>query len=274
LFYFCRQIITVLPSSFGIQFPSVTTKLYHALSFVNFTSLRIGDPQCYAPRRLDYIDKLVIQTVAPIVIICIVFVVAVIHVADVVRRLSRHKRKLKSELSAVVGRYLSIFFLIVYLVLPGVTTTIAGIIPSVNVDPDGLFPGKNLRYMRNDPAISITSDRYKFGIGWASAMFLVYPIGVPCLYLFVLYINKDKIKAKDGHPSVSASLTSQPSKRTVDGAEDSKSVVETVREYVTPEAISFLHGAYEGQFWYWELLETSRRLFLTALLSIVSAGNN
>jgi len=39
------------------------------------------------------------------------------------------------------------------------------------------------------------------------------------------------------------------------------------------EQIEFLHRSYEGRCWYWEVLETIRRLLLTAVVSIVDAGN-
>ena len=40
------------------------------------------------------------------------------------------------------------------------------------------------------------------------------------------------------------------------------------------EQIEFLHRSYEGRCWYWEVLETIRRLLLTAVVSIVDAGSN
>jgi hypothetical protein len=45
-----------------------------------------------------------------------------------------------------------------------------------------------------------------------------------------------------------------------------------VMRHITPDAIKFLHKAYEGKFWYWEVVETLRRLLLTAVVSIVATG--
>jgi hypothetical protein len=39
-------------------------------------------------------------------------------------------------------------------------------------------------------------------------------------------------------------------------------------QYVTSKEIEFLHKAYEGRCWYWEVVETARRLLLTAVLSL------
>jgi hypothetical protein len=38
--------------------------------------------------------------------------------------------------------------------------------------------------------------------------------------------------------------------------------------------IFFLYDAYEGQYWYWEVVESSRRLLLTAVLSVCAPGSS
>jgi hypothetical protein len=43
-------------------------------------------------------------------------------------------------------------------------------------------------------------------------------------------------------------------------------------QYVSYQEIDFLHKAYEGRCWYWEIVETVRRLLLTAVLSVVTVG--
>jgi len=39
------------------------------------------------------------------------------------------------------------------------------------------------------------------------------------------------------------------------------------------ESLSFLYAAYEGEYWYWEIIETGRRLVLTAVLSVCLPGS-
>ena len=240
---------------------------------MNFTSLKLGDPQCYAPRRLDYVDKLLVQTIAPIFVNFMVIVAGGLHLAAVRRRVFDDEEERKKKISAVLGRYLSMFFLVIYLVLPGVTNTIAGVIPTINADPDGLYPDKNYYFMRNDLSISVTSSRYRFCLAWAAFMFAVYPVGVPCLYFFVLYINRDKIRAKPSSSEEGTFSRREPNGGIRSPTSDKRvTTVDRIREYITPQTIHFLHGTYDGEFWYWEILETSRRLFLTALLSIVASG--
>jgi hypothetical protein len=259
-------------------------------SIINFTGLNLGSPQCYASRRLDYIDKMIIQTLAPICIALLLVVLFAFHIRDLLKRhasekvaesetrrrnsnssqldgdaeedqateIKRSEERRQDEVGALIGRYFSLFFLITYLVLPSVTTTIAGVIPIVNVDPDGTLPGEYHYYMRHDLNVNARSARYKFGVGWAAVMFLIYPVGVPALYFYVLYYNKEKI--------------SQLEKT---GDFDRKAAGEkmTFIDYISPQTISFLHSAYEAQFWYWEIVETARRLLLTAAVSIVATGS-
>jgi hypothetical protein len=160
-----------------------------------------------------------------------------------------------NEIDQLAGRYLSFFFLITYLVLPGVTTTIAGTLPTVNVDPDGLMASGKYYYMRRDLDVKRESSRYAFGVAWAGVMFVIYPFGIPLLYYYVLHYNRHKIAMVDK----GRSMSTVGAKR--------------LMEYVTPQTITFLHGAYEAQFWYWEVVETARRLLLTAVVSVVSTGN-
>jgi hypothetical protein len=172
------------------------------------------------------------------------------------------------------SRYFGLYFFVLYLVLPSVTTSIFGMFPTINVDPDGVS-GAPLRFMRNDLSIAQDSHRYHYGVIWAAVFILVYPIGVPLLYLYVLYANKTAIKdlreAEEGQFSATVARDAFR-----DPSNQQKSFIvrshERVLHYITPSSIFFLYGAYEGQFWYWEVVETLRRILLTAVISVVSPG--
>ena len=43
---------------------------------------------------------------------------------------------------------------------------------------------------------------------------------------------------------------------------------------VVARQLGFLHGAYERQYYYWEVIETTRRLLLTAVVSVVGTGTS
>ncbi len=46
------------------------------------------------------------------------------------------------------------------------------------------------------------------------------------------------------------------------------------RNTITYKDLVFLHKAYEPKYWYWEIVETMRRLFFTALLVIATTSAN
>jgi hypothetical protein len=260
---------------------------------VSFSGLNFGSPQCYASRRLDYIDNMVMQTLTPIVVILILLLCFGIHVTKLVRGGASH-----ADIQTIVGRYATFFFLITYLVLPTVTVTIAGSVHCIDVDPDRQVSSKPLYYLNKDLSISCDSNRYQFGIIWAAVMVIVYPVGIPALYLYVLYRNRNAImygtpekelrrKSLEVHHPLSVEeeaevLAELEAKQKVadqleadtfdDRVKPTERRIPKLTDYITPKEIYFLHQAYEPQFWYWEIVETGRRLLLTAVISIVATG--
>ena len=97
------QIVSNMPAAINLQFPPRVTRLFAAFAFVNFTSMNFGSPQCYY--KYDYVDLLMLQTVAPLVLIGLLFLAYLVD----------HRcRAVPMERSV----YVTWFFLITYLVLP------------------------------------------------------------------------------------------------------------------------------------------------------------
>jgi hypothetical protein len=193
--------------------------------FVNFAGL-MGSPQCYT--KFDYVDRMVLMTVAPLVVSVLLAVVGIFHATS----LAPEKR------TDIRRRYVSCFLMLTYLVLPSVSTITFGMFTCVSVDPSRVDPNMPL-FMLNDYSIACNSSRYYFGFVWAIIGILVYPAGVTTLYLVVLYMNRDMIKHKDD-PSV---LTRRVS-------------THSVRDFLRSIGyeIEFLHRSYKGKFWYWEVV--------------------
>jgi hypothetical protein len=64
------------------------------------------------------------------------------------------------------------------LLLPSVSTTIFQAYRCENIDPDGEDDEDDDWFLAHDYTISCSSDRYNFGVAWATVMIFVYPIGV------------------------------------------------------------------------------------------------
>ena len=236
---------------------------------MNFSALSIGSPQCYY--KYDYVDKLIFETSTPIIVVAFMGIAFGFHM-----RASRNDdSKLQSPL---ITRYLTLFFLLTYLVLPSATTTIFGAFTCRSIDPGNVLPGTP-HFLRNDLSISCSSSRYRLGFRIAVAMIFVYPIGITSMYAYVLYMNREDIMKQKNHINVTPSSPSCQIVATgVQEPYSSPSAVSPrsdrvgLMQYVSYKEIDFLHKAYEGRCWYWEIVETVRRLLLTAVLSVVTVG--
>jgi hypothetical protein len=100
-------------------------------------------------------------------------------------------------------------------------------------------------------------------------MILVYPVSITCLYGLVLYVNRENIKNKDIPKDDSLKDEIPPSTSWI---ERTSSNVSKRLSFSTLFEIEFLHKAYKGNCWGWEVVETVRRLLLTAVISVVSTG--
>ena len=288
---------------------------------------------------------------------------------------------------AVTGQYINFFFLITYLVLPSVSTKLLGAFACTNIDPDNLVPGTPT-YLTNDMSIACTgpnNHRYMFGVFWAVAGIMIYPVGVLYFYYYTLNYNKADIisahlltdgeeakeggeekkeggegqegKGKEGGDEAAGvsggaggasgaggrgTEPSEPRSNPIpdvlddstpfdldgEGWQVDRTVTEprvrwdtqelpegqrddefyardiNIREshwnepetavenreaadyerimgqrkglmkYITVKELEFLHKNYMGSAWYWEVVETTRRLLLTAGASIISPGSN
>ena len=216
---------------------------------------------------------------APIFLVVLLLISLMLHLA------ANRSGGVESR-SQIITRYLTLFFFLTYLVLPSASTTIFGAFTCRSIDPDNVMPGTPL-YLRNDLSISCSSPRYRFGVHWATAMIFVYPIGITCLYAYVLYVNRgDIINQRDSAIPVVVSIPSSiinvssteetispsPCAKDAFPPSTSASARSGVMQYVTSKEIEFLHKAYEGRCWYWEVVETIRRLLLTAFLSVITVG--
>ena len=97
------QIVSGIPKALNLKFPPFVTRLFSILDFVNFTSMNFGSPQCYY--KYDFVDVLMLQTVAPMICIIVLFLA---YLLDHMCRTTPMERTI----------YVTGFFLITYMVLP------------------------------------------------------------------------------------------------------------------------------------------------------------
>ena len=155
-------------------------------------------------------DRLILATVSPLVICALLPLTFGIHFTYLKRR--------GEDFSPIVSRYVSMFLLITYAVLPSVCTTIFGAFSScLNIDPEGLSGTYSL-YLPKDLSISCNSSRYYYGVSWAAVMMVIYPLGIPCLYLYLLFLARAEIiLGKEKQITASSSKTLKNTSSTASG---------------------------------------------------------
>lgn len=214
------QIVSGLPATLKISFPSAVTKLLDGLSFANIFSVNTSAFTCLSAKRYDYVDTLQFATVLPVVITAILYIMYAIEVQIVwhharrqnllvTRSMEEGSRKESSQkvkvnndeahdkIKGLTGHYVSLFLLLTYTVLTSVSSTIAGAIPCIQIDPDNVDSTMGNKYLIADLSIDCSSDRYWFGYSWACITALIYPIGIPVMYYWLLSTNKQDILNRD-----------------------------------------------------------------------------
>jgi hypothetical protein len=135
-----------------------------------------------------------------------------------------------------------------------VTTSIFKMLDGCSdADPDNVVLGSDL-YLDSDLSISCSSNRYDFGVKYAKCMILVYPVGVPVFYLALLWPNKDMILQY--HKDVMNNVPAEE--------------IKLKNDKILP--MQYLFSCYKPEYWYFEVIETLRRLLLTGFLSLLFPG--
>jgi len=135
-------------------------------------------------------------------------------------------------------RYFNAALALTYLTLPTITTLLFGMIPCDTLDNEK-------RYLRADYSINCDAPNSFLWSIYTAVMILLFPIGIISGYSYLLWKNRARIN--------------QPVE---DREKDHKLM-----------AIGFLFDPYKPEYWYFEIVETVRRLAMTGVLSIIAPGS-
>jgi hypothetical protein len=272
------QIVSTVPGNLDVEFPGSFTSFLKAFSVFNLNVIAVVPFSC--TNHYTYIDKLVASTLFPVALTLLLALLWLLEAGWQATRSSWNDSRVQQQLDALRDQYLTYFFFLTYLVLPSVSTTIFQTFLCTNVDPRGEDNDAYDSYLIADMSISCTSPYYYKGVVYAVAMLLVYVVGIPLMYFVLLYYNREEIAQRDAPLAVEGSEDPllKPEQVPDDaGAPTEAQLAEpSGARGVTSKAqrLSFLWDAYEPQYWYWEVVETTRRLMLTAVLSVCGAGSS
>lgn len=242
------QIISIMPFVLDMQFPDSYSAIASVLRIFNLDITRSALVSCSSGASYDAIGRLLTSTIYPVVFVFFIFLMQSIHVWFR-ERLSMQHRALDS--SHIKSNYFAAFLVFTYLILPSTTVTIFQVFSCEDVDPDDAADGED-RFMMADYSVSCSSSEYYFGFFWAVGSVVVYPIGIPAYYLYLLFSERTDIMCRDD----------------VSCCEEE---VDIRSRRLRP--LRLLFEAYEPRLWYWAFVETARRLSLTGVLVVIAQGS-
>jgi hypothetical protein len=202
-------------------------------------------------RSYDFIDYLLIMTLAPFVILLLLYSLYLLQTrASCLLRgggdEEEERENLKKKRHKIVSSYLTVALMFLSFILPGICISIFQTFVCVDLDSRDLVSDSQ-KYLSADYSISCTSERYLWGYSYAIAMVFVYPVGVPLFYFYLMYRKRHILLHRDE-------------------AEISEEDLSSI------EPLAFLFDDYSPEFWYWEIIETFRKVSLTGALVLVSRG--
>ena len=239
------QVVSLLPFTLDLEFPSVYTAIASALNVFNLNVSKSSLVTCTAGHGYDAIDALVVDTLYPVILVGGLWCAFQLHA----RRNETSSNPI--PIFKIRSRYFTVFLVFTYLILPFTSVQIFQVFSCRDVDPDDVESGDN-RYMTVDYSVSCSSAKYEFGYIWAIVSIFVYPVGVPLFYFYELYCARQDIMSRN---------------------DSLLSVEEEDERAARLNPLRLLFEFYAPSLWYWEVVETLYRLLLTGVLVIIVNGS-
>ena len=215
----------------NVQYPPAYENLLAALSVVDLNLGTILSLSCVV--ETNFYVRLILVTIAPVAVLgalVITYGVAMLRNGH-----SIHAKRVARNKHIAVG------FFLLFAVYSSVSYTIFQTFVCDLLD-------SGVRYLRSDYDLICGTKTHVAYMTYAGFMILVYPVGIPVVFAWALFRNRDAIKSLVG---------------TTDGSR------------VPPElgAIKDLWAPYKSSRYYYEVIECGRRIALTGLAVFIYPGS-
>jgi hypothetical protein len=161
--------------------------------------------------------------------------------------------------------FVSVALLVTYLVVPTVTTTVFRTFVCEPFDAEVGGELRTDRLLVADVTVDCGSASYAAHRIFALLMVAVWPVGVPLWYFVLL---------RDARARIDPEVDGAKARMKADGGEALVGLALEIRDGdASIQHLSLLYGPYEGEFWYWEIVELLRRVAATSVVMVVSDGD-
>ena len=251
------QSMCYLPKVYyGVRWPAQLTEVLELFNPLNLDFLSLVQLECAVSTGLNFYHRLLVVTLGPISV-----ALALCAAALVARRRGRH-----AGAAAFIDLVLKLCFFVF-------SSTSTSIFQAFACD-DSFDDGRAV--LAADYSISCKTDRWRAFAAYAGVMVAVYPVGIVCLFTALLCRHRDAIDpplgahGKRPH-SLAEALTVDRSER-CSLAERCKHASRHENEKL--KSIRFLFVHYLPKYWYFEPIESVRRLLVTAIAVTVQPGSS
>lgn len=207
----------------NVTYPNVYQRFLDGVNILNFDALWIPSAGCIID--VDFHDSLLVSTIGPL--LAVVFLAGTYIVA------TRRNRGSEAALQKVRQKHTSMLLLMSFLVYSSVSAKVFQTFACEHLD-DGR------EYLRVDYRIECDSSKHRLFQVYAGIMILVYPVGIPLVYAFLLYKNRRVLRNK-------------------------------VERQTSPQVqpISDLWVPYKPERWFYDVIECLRRTSLTGVVVFI-----
>lgn len=206
----------------NITYPDVYQRFLDGVDVLNFDLSWVFSAGCFMD--VDFHDRLLLSTIGPIAVM--VLLAGTFAVAE------RRNRGSQAALQKVQHKHVSMLLLVTFLVYSSVSATVFQMFAC-----EHLADGKD--YLRADYRIECDSSKHRALLVYAGIMILVYPVGIPLLYSFLLYRSRAILRKPERDQSAEVS------------------------------SMSDLWAPYKPERYYYEVIECARRILLTGVVVFI-----
>jgi len=231
------QVNVNLENVFSIPNPPSLSKMFSNLSIVQLDVASLVPMACLFDGGFNFHKKLIFNTIWPMA-----FGGCILGVCGLADAFPDQFPILKSLRSTIFVIFLTFTFVI----YPTASNTIFNTFNCESFD-DG-FTG-----LKSDFSIDCTSSEHKSYVLYAIFMVLVYPIGIPVMYIATMCFQHPRLTLK--HEDYTEL--------------DHETAIDKRDKDLNLKHVHFLYYQYRPEHWYFEVLECVRKMFLTGLMMFV-----
>ncbi|CAH0380210.1 unnamed protein product [Pelagomonas calceolata] len=250
------QCLCYLPEVYyAVTWPKQLTGLLNVFNPLNLDVFSLVQLECLVG-RLTFYHRLLLVTLGPILV-----ALALCAAAVVARRRGR---------PAGAAAFIDLVLKLCFFVFASTSTSIFQAFACDDTFDDGRA------VLAADYSISCKTDRWRGFAAYAGIMVAVYPVGIVCLFSALLFKHRKAIDPPLGpHGAkllrLEETLSVERDKR-CSLAERAKHAQR--REDASLKSVRFLFVHYLPRYWYFEAIESVRRLLVTAVAVTVQPGSS